>query len=295
MMLVTLLSVAILAAQTQAPERDTVTELAAARQLYAAASYEEALDRLGRLTAPGPLADQVDTYRALCLLALGRTRESEALVQRILERNPKFVVDEREVSPRLVMVFRSVRARLLPATVRNLYAAARASFDKRDYDNAVVQLREVLALLDAESGAESGVGDLRVLAEGFLKQAEFLQSGGAPPSSKPSNRTVTDVGPRGEPIFSVLDRDVIAPVEISRPVPIMETPRGGQAGLYQGLVEIVIGETGRVEQVAIRKSIHPAFDAEIIAAIGFWRFQPATKDRKPVKYRRSYEIIGHSK
>ena len=295
MMIVTLLAVALLAGQAQAPERDVVTELAAARQLYAAASYEEALDRLGRLTAPGALADQVDTYRALCLLALGRTRESESVVQRILERNPKFVVDEREVSPRLVMVFRTVRARLLPTTVRNLYASARASFDKRDYDKAVAQLREVLSLLDADSGAESSVGDLRVLAEGFLKQAEFLQSGGAPPAVTPSNRMVTDVGPRGEPIFSVLDRDVIAPVEISRPVPIMETPRGGQAGLYQGLVEIVIGETGRVEQVAIRKSINPAFDAEIIAATGFWRFQAATKDRKPVKYRRSYEIIGHSK
>src|SRR5687767_3005313 len=110
MMVVTLLAVAMLSGQAQAP--DTVTELAAARQLYAAASYEEALDRLGRLTAPGALADQVDTYRALCLLALGRTRESESVVQRILERNPKFVVDEREVSPRLVTVFRSVRARL---------------------------------------------------------------------------------------------------------------------------------------------------------------------------------------
>ena len=293
-MISTLLAV-LIAVQTpaQAQDRDPAAELAAARQLYASASYEEALDRLSRVKAPSTLADQVDTYRALCLLALGRTRESENLVERILERNPKFVLDERDVSPRLVQVFRTVRARLLPATVRNLYAAARASFDAKKYDDAVSQLRELLGLLDTEAATDTGVGDMRVLAEGFLKQAEFLQSGGT--TAPGVNRTVTDVGPMGEPIYSVLDREVIAPVEVSRPMPVMDTPRGGRAGTYQGLVEIVVGETGRVEQVAIRKSINPVFDTELIAAISQWRFQPATKSGKAVKYRRSYEIIGHSK
>ena len=75
----------------------------------------------------------------------------------------------------------------------------------------------------------------------------------------------------------------------------MDAPPGDKPGTYQGLVEIVIGETGRVAQVAIRKSIHPAFDAEVIASTGYWRFQPATKDGKPVKFRRAYEIIGHSR
>ena len=294
MMATSLLAVVLLAVQVPAPmqgrDRDAAAELAAARQLYASASYEEALERLNRLSSPAELADQVDTYRALCQLALGRARESERTVERILERNPKFVVDERDTSPRLVMVFRSVRARLLPTAARNLYAAGRASFDAKQYDNAVSQLRELIALLDTDPSTETGVGDLRVLAEGFLRQAELLQARAAG-----SNVPPTDFGPAGEPIYSIMDRDVIPPVEISRPMPTMVTPRGGRAGTYQTLVEVVISESGRVEQVAIRKPLNPDFDAELLSAAAQWRFQAATKDGRPVKFRRSYEVIGHSR
>ena len=124
-MLVSLLALVLAFAQVpvQAPDRDANAELAAARQLYANASYEEALERLGRVNPPPTLADQVDTYRALCLLALGRSRESEQVIERVLTRNPKYTLDERDVSPRLVIVFRAVRARLLPVTARNLYTA----------------------------------------------------------------------------------------------------------------------------------------------------------------------------
>jgi hypothetical protein len=76
-MLVSLLALVLAFAQApvQTPDRDANAELAAARQLYANASYEEALERLGRVNPPPALADQVDTYRALCLWRLA-DRES---------------------------------------------------------------------------------------------------------------------------------------------------------------------------------------------------------------------------
>lgn len=283
------LVLAISQAPVQSPVGDANAELAAARQLYANAAYDEALERLTRVNPPPALADQVDTYRALCLLALGRSRESEQIIERVLTRNPKYTLDEADVSPRLIIVFRAVRARLLPVTARNLYALGRASYEAKKFDVAARQFREVVDLLAGEPNPEPGVADLRMLAEGFLKQIEAA-------TAEVSTREAGagDVSTGGV-IYSILDRDVIAPVEISRPVPIMESPPGGKPGTYQGLVEIVIGETGRVMQVAIRKSIHPSFDADIIAATGYWRFQPATKNGKPVKYRRAYEIIGHSR
>ena len=285
------LVLAIVQAPVQTPAGDANAELAAARQLYANAAYDEALERLARVNPPPGLADQVDTYRALCLLALGRSRESEQIIERVLTRNPKYTLDEAEVSPRLVIVFRAVRARLLPVTARNLYSLGRASYEAKKFDVAARQFREVVDLLASEPNPEPGVADLRMLAEGFLKQIDAA-------TAESSNATreigAGDVSTTGI-IYSILDRDVIAPVEISRPVPIMDSPPGGKPGTYQGLVEIVIGETGRVMQVAIRKSIHPSFDADIIAATGYWRFQPATKNGKPVKYRRAYEIIGHSR
>jgi len=287
--MVALLFTLFLAAQLPAPMGDRASaaaELAAARQLYASASYEEALDRLGRVTGADALADQVDTYRALCLLALGRSRESERVIENILQRNPKFTLDEQDTSPRLVMVFKGVQARMLPVAARGLYAAARESYDKKQYDTAVRQLRDVLELLDTDKAPGAGSTDLRVLADEFLRLAES--------KAGPASRPVAS-GDEQPEIYSLLDRDIIAPVEISRHVPVMEAPRGEKPGLYQGVVEIVVGVTGRVEQAIIRRSINPAFDADIISATGQWRFQPATKNGKAVRFRRSYEIIGHSK
>ena len=277
---------------TQQQQAGPAGDLAAARSLYAVAAYEEALDRLNRITGADALRDQIDTYRTLCLLALGRAPEAERVLEQILTRNPQYVPDETQVSPRLMVAYRAVRARLLPATARSMYASARANFDDKKYDMAALQLRELIAMLNADEG-ETMMADLRLLAEDFLRLAE---TGGAPPSdSRTALLSISRVAVTKGPVYSILDRGVIAPVEISRPLPIWDAPRGTQSGLYQGLVEIVIDEAGRVESATIRRSISAAFDAEILAATEKWRFQPAVKGGQPVKYRRSYEVIGHSR
>jgi TonB family protein len=279
------------------PVVDPVAELAAARTLYASAAYEKALERLARAGQGAGLIDEVDTYRALCLLALDRTSESEHVLEGILARNPRFVLAEDTVSPRLVDVFRAVRARVLPEAARNLFAAARASFDDKKYDAAVAQLRELQLLISPANVPDSAVGlaDLRVLSEGFLKLAESLQGPVAPaaataPPAAPATRAAA-----AETVYSVLDRDVIAPVEITRPVPGMKTPNGAQPALYQGLVEVVINAEGRVESAVVRKSINAGYDADLVAATALWRFQPATRNGVAVKYRRAYEVILFSR
>jgi hypothetical protein len=62
-----LLCAVILAIQDR--PADPAAELAVVRTLYGTASYDEALARLARITPTGPLQDQLDTYRALCLPA----------------------------------------------------------------------------------------------------------------------------------------------------------------------------------------------------------------------------------
>jgi len=59
--------------------------LALARDLYGAAEYERALgilDHLRTSTAPAPGSDvtAVEQYRALCLLALGRSADAEQAI-----------------------------------------------------------------------------------------------------------------------------------------------------------------------------------------------------------------------
>src|SRR5690349_23745994 len=79
-----------------------------AKALYAAASYEEALTSLDQLEGNAdPI--QVNQYRALCLLALGRARDAEAPLQKIVAANPLYMLPSAEVSPRLVDLYRDVR------------------------------------------------------------------------------------------------------------------------------------------------------------------------------------------
>lgn len=276
---------------------DPGAELAAARALYASAAYEKALERLARAGQGAGLIDEVDTYRALCLLALDRTSESERVLEGILMRNPRYVLDEDTVSPRLVDVFRGVRARVLPDAARNLYSAARASFDDKKYDVAVVQLRELQALISPANvpGSAVGLTDLRVLCDGFLKLAESLRGSVAPaPASVPPAAGAT-LPSSPDTVYSILNRDVVAPVEITRPIPSLKTPPGMPQGLYQGLVEVVINAEGRVESAVIRKSIAANYDADLVEATALWRFQPATRNGTAVKYRRAYEVILYSR
>src|SRR5438552_5238261 len=104
-----------------------LAELTAAKSLYASGDYEEALKKL----PPASDTDVVeaDQYRALCLLALGRTKEAEQSLESLVRRRPLFKMSDTEVSPRLVTMFREVRKRLLPAAIRDLYAKARTTFD----------------------------------------------------------------------------------------------------------------------------------------------------------------------
>src|SRR5437870_3324182 len=87
------------------------SDIATAKALYASASYEEALAEL-RSIGPDASADDVQQYQALCYIALGRTSEAESVIEALVTRNPLFSAGERDLSPRFVSIFESVRTRL---------------------------------------------------------------------------------------------------------------------------------------------------------------------------------------
>lgn len=290
---VLVLLVALVLSQDAVPQ-DRSADLAAARSLYASAAYEDALARLARVTG-ADVADQVDTYRALCLLALGRTSDAERSLEQVVLRNPRFTLDETEVSPRLVVMFHAVKARALPTAARTLYTNARTSFDLKQYDAAAAQLRELLLLIGASDASEAaGMADLKVLAEGFLTLAESMLGPNPVAADTPATVVLAPEAGAG-PVYSIVHRDVVAPVEISRQVPNWDPPRGFPQGLYQGLVEVVVSEDGRVESAVVRKSVSDAYDAVLLAATATWRFQPATRNGVAVKYRKLFEVIVHSR
>jgi TonB family protein len=268
--------------------------LAAAKTLYATASYEEALTRLSKPDA-GEDPGLVDQYRALCLLALGRTDDAQRALEQIVTREPRYKMTETDVSPRLVSMFHDVRRRVLPLTARGLYTRGKSSFEKKDFASASAELTDLLSLLDDADLADdtSSVADLKQLADGFLKlsEAELTAAAKAAAPPVPAPQALVNV-PAPRPIYTATDRDVTPPVELERTMPRWVPPNGAaQRITYRGVLEIVINETGAVQSATIREPSSPFYDPLLVEAAKTWKFRPALVNGEPVKYRKFVEIL----
>src|SRR3954462_8186134 len=110
--------------------------LAAARDLYVSASYDDALAMLGALTGSTRTVDEqqsVDLYRTLCLVALGRSADADRVIEGMLMRQPLYRASSEELSPRLQSAFQTARKRLLPGVIQKEYAEAKNAFDKQEF------------------------------------------------------------------------------------------------------------------------------------------------------------------
>src|SRR5262245_28783582 len=230
----------------------------AAKQLYAAGNYEEALSRLKTATADGGAAE-VNQYKALCLLALGRTAEAERSLEDLVTQRPLFKMSETDVSPRVVAMFHDVRKRLLPAATRDLYARARTNYDQKLYVRAASEFKDVLQLLsDADLGKDAAaLADLKMIAEGFLKLAEgevaaiVKAEQQAAVAAKPPPVVEAPKPPEvpaAARIYTEADKDVTPPVDIgSRTLPDWKPPTNAAGQFeYRGVLRLLIDEQGKV-------------------------------------------------
>src|SRR5690242_8060962 len=97
--------------------------LATARSLYASAAYDEALKALQELAdnAPPSAIREIEQYRFLCLLALGRNSEAKESITAVVTADPLYKLDENTISPRVVDAFRAVRREVLPDVTNAIY------------------------------------------------------------------------------------------------------------------------------------------------------------------------------
>jgi hypothetical protein len=269
---------------------DTLTS---ARDLYSAASYEDALNILNRIRSTDQNGDEIrviDQYRAFCLLALGRNADAEAAIESVLASDP-FFQPASDVSPRVRSTFTDVRRRILPNIIQQRYATARAAFEKKDFTAAQLGFEQVLTVLsDPDVGAAAGrspLADIRTLATDF-RDLSAKAALPAPLPAAPIAETVPPPKPMVPRVFGPDDNGVVPPSVVRQALPPFE---------YQllvpppaGSVEVVIDERGAVESAMMRKSILAKYDALVIEATKSWQYKPATLNGDPVKYRKIVNI-----
>ena len=274
--------------------------LAAAKDLYASAAYEDALSMLTRLSDAGGMTSdvslQIDEYRLFCLYALGRTNEAEALAQGVVRRDPLFQLKPDEVSPRVEAMFTQVRRQLLPGLIREKYRGAKSALDRKEFTTAeseLVAVRQMATQADKLGVKDEAVGDLAVLAEGFLELARTSQAAKqalAPPAAETAKPAAAKPAVNAALVFDASYADVAPPVIIRQSVPPMPTALIKSTSGKRGLVQVTIEADGHVGDAVIREPVNSVYDLMVIEAAKQWRYRPATKDGTPVRYTKAIAL-----
>ena len=267
--------------------------------LYHAARYAEALEMLNAIdegTGGDALdpADQdaADQYRALCLFALDRQPEARAALRALFERRPAYAF-RADLPPRFAAVVRETQADVLPKLARSEYRAGKASYDRRAFGDAAERLRRVLSIAEADGlppEVLASVEDLAVLSRGFLALIESSRVD--PVAGLPPARFTAPSRPGPPVTYTSAERGVTPPATIEQELPNWRAVAGTNfmGARPKGTLEMIIDETGRVESARLTRSVHPLYDGRLLAAAKSWHYKPATKDGKPVRFRKVIEV-----
>ncbi len=289
--------------------RGAQDQLNAARDLYASAAYEDALSTLNKIE--GELSPEIDRqareYRAFCLYALNRTSEADSIVETIIRQAPLTPLTAIDASPRLEQRFLQVRKRLLPSLIRERFRSARSALDQKLFAAAepdLVQARLMIGEANKLGVEDEALGDLSVLVDGFLQLIQSTPSQHAaapepaaapiaPPIVAPPPVAPQVVAPSGPRLYTIADEGVTPPVALEQRMPVLTQEMKAIAKAWQmrGVLSVVIDETGRVAEAAIRPPLTPSFDSMILGTVRQWRYLPAKKDGVPVRYVKMVALV----
>lgn len=265
--------------------------LAAARELYATAEYQDALTILDALAAGDSSREDrrlIDLYRTLCLFAVGRRGEADRAIESMVAHDPLYrtpAVDD--IPPRLRSALSEARKRLLPSFIQAKYGEAKAAFDREDFVAAKDGFRQVMeGLSDPDVAAAANqppLSDLRTLAGGFHDLSVKAAEPPPPPVAAPAAPAV----PQAPRMYNAGDPRVVPPIIIVQRVPPF---RGKVTTSGMGIIEVVIDEAGAVESAKMRVPLNGMYDKLVLAAAKGWQYQAATLDGIPVKFRKLVQV-----
>lgn len=198
------------------------------------------------------------------LLASGRSEEAQLVFDSIILANPLYQLDAARSTPEARAALEASRRVMLPALARRDYMDARASLDAGDYDRALSEAGRIETMLATYDGGASVAG-LRSVVEQLLARAAAVKA-------REEERVYTDG-----------DEGVIPPAPLSRQLPAAPPP--GVTSDAVGTLEMLISQAGEVEAVKLHTPLNRYHERMIVSAAKAWRYTPASKDGKPVRFR----------
>jgi hypothetical protein len=193
-----------------------------------------------------------------------RAEDAQRLYDRIVLSDPLFTLSPDRATPEAVAALRDSKRVLVPHIARRDYERARAAFDAGMYEQAAIDATRVS----------------RMLGE--------LDAGVAPPGLGEANRQllvrIESARAREDlRIYTEADAGVTPPEALSRQLPL--APPIGVAKGQIGTLEMVISRAGQVEAIKLHTPLNRYHERMIVSAAKAWRYRPALKDGRPVRYR----------
>jgi TonB family protein len=254
--------------------------LTKAKALYDAAAYEDALTVLGQVDLP-----EAQQYRALCLLALGRSQDAAAVVEHLVTTQPLYEASAQEAPPRFIALVSETRRKLLPQLARKAFSEGRDQFRSGSREDAVRRFDLVMALTSDPSFRQTPEAeDLRTLASGFIdlaKAAPAPAPAAAPAPNTATAATAATASKTTEKPRASEPPDIVQPVVVKQFIPPVPAELGTQ-GKPALSVRVLISPNGRVMDASIQQSAHPLYDRLVLQASREWIYEPATMNGRPV-------------
>jgi hypothetical protein len=265
--------------------------LDSARDLYAAAAYDEALVMLGRLSGDGADArarTQIDLYRAFSLFALGRTDDARDALGDAIRRDPLGTAATDDLSPRVAAFVTDTTRKILPILIREKYSVGKSEVEAHDLSAAEADLALVhplVAQARAIGVSDQTLNDLDLLADGFLALVSASKEKASAPAITETHETPAVIPERDpERIYVTTDRDVTPPATVRQQFPAPPPALARAIVNRRGVLEITIETDGTVSGARMREPLHPAYDTLVVEAAFTWKYRPARKDGLPVRF-----------
>lgn len=247
--------------------------LAKAKALYDAAAYEEALTLLAPEQVP-----EAQQYKALCMLALGRSQDATGAVETLVSATPTFEPSADDLPPRFVTLVAEAKKKLLPGIARRTFTEGREHFRSGDREEALRKFDLVMTLTSSPLLKETpDAEDLRTLASGFIDLAN-ASAAARPEPKAPEPPKVVEAAEVAAP---AVPPDVVQPTAIRQPIPSIPSGVNG-LGSPTASVRVEIGTDGKVIGAVMQQSAHPLYDRMVLQAARDWLYTPAMLNGRPV-------------